>query len=165
MIENLLARWAGLAPRERRFVAGGALLVVATIVYLALFEPAWQGRRQLERDLPPLRGQVARMSSLAAEVTALERLPSSATSASAVRSRLESSLAAAGLAEKAEFKTVGERIELRIALVDFGAWIEWVDLAVREVRVRVIDASAVRDPRSGFAAVRVAFELPGGSSS
>lgn len=160
MIEPLIARWQALAPRERRLIGAGLAVIVLAIGYLVLFEPAWKGRRQLQRDLPALRAQVARMSTLAAEVQTLERSPQASGSASATRARLESSLRAAGLADKAEFRLAGERIDLRIPLVDFAAWVDWVDLAVREARVRVVDASVVRDPRSGYASVRVVFELP-----
>jgi type II secretory pathway component PulM len=67
----LVAWWQGLAERERRVLGGGALVLVAVLVWLLLWEPAAQGIRKLQADLPQLVAQDASMRALAAEAATL----------------------------------------------------------------------------------------------
>ena len=95
-----LARWwDGLAPRERRLVTGGLVVVLAVLVWLLLWEPPAQGIRKLQADLPQLRSQDAAMRAMAAEATTL-RSASGATAAIAPAERVAAvrrSLERAGL--------------------------------------------------------------------
>ena len=63
MLENLLQKWASLAPRDRRMliIAGCFLLVI--IFWQVLLEPAWVGRQRLQKTLPTLRADLAQMVS------------------------------------------------------------------------------------------------------
>ena len=161
MIENLLARWAGLAPRERRFVAGGALLVVATIVYLALFEPAWQGRRKIQAELPALRSQVGQIDALANEARQLAAIPAVDETPQALRRQFEQSLAAAGLKDHVtQMNFSGGVLDVRFSAVPFAGWVAWLDSALRETRLRVVDAVVTRDAVNGTATVKLALEGP-----
>ncbi len=64
---SLVAWWEGLASRERALLSSGAAVVVATIVYLLLWEPPASGIRKLQGDLPELRSQEASMRAMADE--------------------------------------------------------------------------------------------------
>ncbi len=98
MLEPLLQKWNALTPRDRRMLglAIGFLLIV--FLWLVAFEPAWDGRRQLARELPTLRADLAQMDQLALEA----RLASTSNrqaieSAAQLRARIEQSLEEAGL--------------------------------------------------------------------
>ena len=98
MIESLLLKWNALSPRDRRMLvlAGGFLLIVLT--WLLAFEPAWDGRRQLARELPALRSDLAQMDQLAEEARLAASAPRQGVeSASQLRTRVEETLADSGL--------------------------------------------------------------------
>lgn len=63
--------WQRLAPRERGLLAAGAVVLVAALVYLFLWEPPAQGIRRLQADLPQLRAQQATLRSMADEAARL----------------------------------------------------------------------------------------------
>ena len=70
---------AGLAQRERRVLGGGALVLVAVLVWLLLWEPPAQGIRKLQADLPQLVAQDASMRAMAAEAATLRAANGNAT--------------------------------------------------------------------------------------
>lgn len=161
MIETLLQRWRAMAPRERRMVGGGAAVLVLALIYLVLVEPAWKGRREIARDLPALRAQVAQMDALAAEAGRLAGAPAGTDSPAQLRERIEQSALSAGLSPRTQVQLVGERIEVRAKEVAFAQLTEWLDVVLRETRVRVIDVSIVRELAPGLVSARVALEGPG----
>lgn len=67
----LVAWWQRLAERERRLVVGGTAIVVAVLVYMMLWEPAADGIRRLQADLPQLRAQEASLRNMAGEAATL----------------------------------------------------------------------------------------------
>ena len=128
------------------------------LVWLVAFEPAWAGRQRLAEELPTQRAELARMASMMEEARALEATTRTASTGGSVRASLEKSLAAAGLAEGVQIEQRGDRYDLRFPAVPFAAWIDWVALAVRESRVRVVDAKLTRDPRDGYVAARLSLQ-------
>jgi general secretion pathway protein M len=158
MIEAFLGWWRERAPRERRILAAGAGILLVALVWLVAFEPAWVGRQRLAEELPMQRAELARMASMIEEARALESAAGATSAVGSVRASLEKSLAAAGLAEGVQIEQRGDRYDLRFPAVPFAAWLDWVALAVRESRVRVIDAKLTRDPRDGYVAARLSLQ-------
>lgn len=160
MLENLLQKWASLPPRDRRvlMIAGVFLLVI--LVWQLLFEPAWQGQRRLQKSLPGLRSDLARMDQLAAEATELARVSGAPVENSAqLKVRLEQSLLAQGMGkEMATVEAHSDIIEVRFRQAPFEAWIFWLDGAVRETRTRVVDLSITRESAGVFSG-RLALEV------
>ena len=98
MLENLLQKWASLAPRDRRMliIAGCFLLVI--IFWQVLLEPAWVGRQRLQKTLPTLRADLAQMDHMAAEARELANAADApAETVAQVTVRLEQSLLARGM--------------------------------------------------------------------
>lgn len=157
MLESILGWWRERAPRERTILAAGLVVVLLAAVWQLAFEPAWKGRQRLAQDLPAQRADLARMAAMIDEARSLEALASTGQGAGSVRSALEKSLAAAGLAGEVQIEQRGERFDLRFASVPFATWVDWVALAVRESRVRVVDARLTRDPRDGYVAARLSL--------
>ena len=89
MLENLLQRWHLMTPRERRIVIAGATLLGVALVWLLLFDPAWQARRALQAELPAMRGQLAQMEQLTDEARRLGAVPAGSDSPQAVKGQLE----------------------------------------------------------------------------
>jgi type II secretory pathway component PulM len=44
--------WMQREPRERRILAGGGAILVLVILYLLLWEPAFEGQRRIEKARP-----------------------------------------------------------------------------------------------------------------
>ena len=138
MFETLLQRWQLMAARERRLVVGAALVVALAIVYLVMIEPAWLGRQRLERELPALRSQLARIDQLADEARQLGTMSTTSETPQAVRARLEQSIDGAGLRPAlAQLSVNGSLFDLRFRGVPHAAWLAWLDLVVRDTRLRV----------------------------
>lgn len=161
MLESVLAWWRQRSLRERRVLGGGALLLLVLLVWLLAFEPAWHGTRRLAQELPAQRAQLARMASMIEEVQRLEAAAAAAVPAGSVRSTIDKSLSAAGLASGAQVEQRGDRYDMRFASVPFAAWLDWVALLVRESRVRVVDVRLTRDPHDGNVGVRLSVQAIG----
>lgn len=161
MIETLMQRWQLLAVRERRLVAGGAVLLAVVAVWLLLFEPAWQARAALQSELPVLREQLARVDQLADEAQRLSSVPAGSDSPQMRRTRIEQSIAGAGLSPSlAQLSVNGSLLELRFDQVPYAAWLAWLDTTTREMRLRVADVSIMREAARGLVSVRLALDTP-----
>jgi len=161
MLEPLLLKWNGLTARDRRMLALAAGFMVLVFAWLVAFEPAWNGRQQLAKELPGLRTDLAQMDQLAAEA----RMASTSNrqtneSAAQLRGRIEETLADAGLSSSlAQLEVNGEMIEARFRQADFEKWLYWLDGAIRETRMRVVDLSITRES-AGIVSGRLALEAP-----
>lgn len=165
VIEQFIQRWFQLAPRERRLIVLAGLVALFGAVYLGLIEPAWRDREAIQARLPGLRQQVAEADALVVEARSLSAAASSAPrpTLQAVRLRLEQSLENAGLRGALQQIQASETlIDLRFRDVTFGTWLEWLDTALRESRLRVADLSINRDTEPGRVTIRVVLEVAGG---
>lgn len=160
MIESLVRWWGSLTPRDRRVLAIGTGVVAVALLYLLAFEPAYQGRARLEKELPALRGQLAQMDALSGEVRRLAgQATQGADSPQQLRTQLEASIAAAGLKGSLSQLTLsGELIDLRFKGVPFAAWLSWFDTALRETRLRAVDIAIERDGAPGTVSARLTLE-------
>lgn len=161
MLEALLTRWQLLAARERRALAGAAALLAVVLAWLVLFEPAWDGRQRARGELPVLRAQLAQMEQLAGEAQRLGAVPGVAETPQAIQSQLRESVASAGLGPAlSQLTHSGGLFELRFKSVPYAAWLAWLDSAVRETRLRVVDAAVMREAGIGVVSARLSLELP-----
>jgi len=164
MIETLLQRWQQLSSRERRLLGVALGFAGMAVLYLALIEPAWNGRDAVRARLPALRDQVAQADLMVGDVRRLSAAAAAAPrpSLQAVRVRLEQSLESAGLRPALQqIQATESLIDLRFRSVPFAVWMAWLDTALRETRLRVADLSVTRDSEAGLVSVRMVLELPG----
>lgn len=161
MLEQLIARWSGLTKRDRRMVVFAGIFLLLVFGWLVAFEPAWKGRQALERELPVLRSDLAQMDQLALEArTASRNAQESTDSAAQLRGRIEQSLEEAGLTPSlAQLELSGELIEARFRQADYEKWLFWLDGALRDTRMRVVDLSLTRES-AGVVSGRLALEAP-----
>ncbi len=160
MLETLLQKWAGLPPRDRRILVIAAIFLGIVLVWQLLFQPAWQGTQRLQKSLPTLRADLARMDQLATEVRELSRIASApAENPAQLKVRLEQSLLAQGISkDMATVEAHSDIIEVRFRKAPFEAWVFWLDAAVRETRTRVVDLSVNREAPGVFSG-RLALEV------
>lgn len=159
MIETLMQRWQLLAVRERRMVVAGGALLALVAVWLWLLEPAWQGRRALQAELPTLRAQLARIDEMADEAQRLAAVRGGGESPQALKAQIEQSIDRAGLSGSLRRLSMnGSLFDLRFEAVAYAAWLAWLDTTTRELRLRVADVSITRGTGHGLVAVRLALE-------
>lgn len=160
VLESTLGRWRSLAPRERRVLGAGALVLLVAIVYLLLFEPAWLGRERLRTELPQLREQVARMDALTAEARTLGQAPVSRLSQEALRAELQRALNVAGLGNGATVELTGDLLRVRMREVPFGGVLDWSQQVTRDLKLRIVDASIARDAQAGLVSASLSLQSP-----
>ncbi len=163
MVESAITWWRALERRERRLVAGGSLVLLLAALWFLMFEPAWNGRERLRADLPQLREQVARMDSLAAEVETLSQVRGKDKAPAVVREELQRSLTAAGLDTQATIDAGSDVLKVKIDQAKFETVLSWLYGAVRDVKLRVVDASLVRGSQPGTVNATIGLETPGAS--
>lgn len=66
--ERLRAWWGTLAPREQRVLGAGAIVVAGAILYLGVWEPLAQARRDRQLALEDARALAAQLEALAVEI-------------------------------------------------------------------------------------------------
>ena len=159
-VETALSRWQTLNRRERRLVGGGALLVGVLLLWFVAFEPAWVGRDRLRDELPLLRSQVAKMESLAEEARRLAEVRGQPKAAAVVRADLQRSLGAAGLGNLATVDAGTDIIRVKIDQADFDAVLDWLYGVVRDIKLRVVDVTVVRDVQPGLVTTTLSLENP-----
>jgi general secretion pathway protein M len=72
---TLKARWDGLAPREKAWVAAAVAVVAAALVWLIALGPALRTLRGAEQEHRALDAQMQQMLSLQAQAQALQAQP------------------------------------------------------------------------------------------
>jgi type II secretory pathway component PulM len=138
---GLVRWWAGKTPAERRVVGVLALLIVASLGWLAVWRPLQRDVAALRVDVPATRAALAEGERMAAEMAGLARAapPPPAPDAPAAIERI---LAAHGLrdgAAKVEWRE--DRARITIDSVPFAALVEALDALDREARLTVVEAT------------------------
>ncbi|QVQ28829.1 type II secretion system protein GspM [Achromobacter deleyi] len=128
-------RYQALAPRERRLVAGAALLLGFALVFVSLIEPPLNTVRKLQAELPALRAQAAAVADLTAQAAALRQRSATPAGPMPARAELAASLERAGLA--ANLWSLGESdsgggVELSLEQAPSSALLRWLDGAGRD---------------------------------
>jgi general secretion pathway protein M len=133
--------WAQKTPRERRIVAGIALLVVVAIGWLAIWQPLQQDLAALRTAAPAERRALAEGERMAAEVA---RLASSAPAApapdaQAALERIVSERGLRGSGTQVEWRD--GRARIAIDAVRFDTLIAALEALEREARLRIVEAT------------------------
>lgn len=123
--------WAGLAPRERVILGGGALVLVLVLLYLLVWEPVAQQRQQLRADISALSADLAWMQQVAPQVKrrASQQInqPSTPAAGGSVLTLVEVSARAAGLHESLErVQPEGTGARLWFAETGFDGLLRWL---------------------------------------
>jgi general secretion pathway protein M len=159
-VEALAQRWNALAPRERRMLGIGFFVIAVSVVYFLMFEPAFLGRKKLLEELPSLRSQLGQVESLGSEARRLTAVPTGLDNPAALKGLIEQSVAASGLkGQLTQVTQTGDLIEARFKAVSFNQWLLWLDSAVRETRMRVVNVAMTKEGAEGLASGKVVFEV------
>lgn len=133
--------WAVRNARERTMLSAAVIVIAFGLFYALLLAPALTGREQLNRNLPLLRQQVARLQALAKESAALAGNVSP-TVATTSRENIEAALARNGLKPKSVTLT-GDYAKVQLVAVSFAGTLVWLEEMQRTALLSVVDANIV----------------------
>lgn len=160
MMDALQNFWSQRAPRERLALAAAAGVVLLTLIFLLLIEPAATGIPRLERTLPVARTQAEELDRLLAEVARLKAKPQTAVLAPAeARAALERSLESAGLKASRITPLTDGDLQITFANVPYAAWSTWVAGAERELGAKASIVAARATGTPGAADIEMTLRL------
>lgn len=137
--DQLALYWLARTEQEQKYLAAGGAVVVLALVYALLIDPAVSGRARLQRELPQLRQQAARLQSMAAEAAELARQPAPQVTPM-TREAMLASLATRSIVP-GTLTVAGENARLQVSNVSFANLYAWLDAQRRENRVAVQEGS------------------------
>ncbi len=137
--DQLALYWLARTEQERKYLAVGGAVALLALVYALFIDPAVSGRARLQRELPQLRQQAARLQSMAAEAAELARQPAPQVTPM-TREAMLASLATRSIVP-GTLTVAGENARLQVSNVSFANLYAWLDAQRRENRVAVQEGS------------------------
>lgn len=154
MSSAIADRWALLAPRERAFIAGGAVVVAAALAWATLGEPAGDGRARSARE--PERSTL-RLARARADAAVIATRPV-VTPREAPDVAIRAALARRGIgAADATVAVAGGRATLTLVSVRFDHLVGLIDALARDEALHVAEATIL--PRVEPGRVRAELQL------
>jgi general secretion pathway protein M len=143
LISDLQASWAKRELRERRILSFVAFLTVLSIVYLIGIDPAIRNRHSLEKSIPQLKQNAAKMNDLAAQYQVLSKSLAEGV-APITREVIESTLARRNIKTQS-LSVTNEIVRFQVNVVAYSNMMEWLlemqraaRLTVEEIRITAL---------------------------
>lgn len=144
--QSISTFWGDRNEREKKQIALAGIVALLGLIYALLIDPAYSGRKQLEKSLPVLRQEAADMQALAGEASALANNPASAATEMSKES-LEASMAGKGLKPQ-NVAVTANLAKIQLSSVSFAGLVVWLDELQKTARVTVLDANIVALPQA-----------------
>lgn len=155
--QSWLARyWPVRTVQERRAILAAAVVVVPALFYLLLWHPAHVAVEKLQRSVPKLHAQAARLQEQAVEAEALRhRSQPALLDAGNLKTTIEESAQRQLLRDSISSLTVQDGNTVRITLdsVSFAQWLKWLHELQREQHIRADSVSVAALPQPGMVSV------------
>ena len=152
-----VARWRGLAPRERTIVRAAGIFVAIVLLWVVAVAPAWHTLNQAPAQLNQLDSQLQTMQRLAAEAAELRNM----APVSAMQSSAALLAATDRLGSKAQLILQDDRATVTFNSTSGGDLQSWLAEVRSAARARVTEAQLSRD--AGGYAGTVVLSLKAGS--
>lgn len=151
------ARWAALAPRERRLVKAAGLAVGLAVVWMIAVQPAWRTLRDTPAQVDALELQLQQMQRMAVESQQLRATPAvkSAQATEALRAATDR------LGPSAKLAVLGDRATLTVEGVSGEALAAWLGEVRSAARARPDEAKLSRGPNGYSGSVVLSLARPG----
>lgn len=162
-LEQLRARWAALADRERQALAAGGAVLGVVLFYLLVWEPVVQARAERAQALAGSRSLAARLELIGAEVQKNRgATPSITTRNQSLLSVVDQSSKSSQLGKApSRLQPDGDTgVKLWIEDVSFDAVVRWLHDLERRHGVQVQDADIERRSGAGLVNVRLTLVRP-----
>lgn len=145
--QELQARWAALAPRERMMVAAAGGIVVLALLWWVALAPAIATLRSADTQHRALDAQLATMQRLQAQAKAMQALPRQ-NPEEAMR-QLEATIRAQ-LGVSARYSIAGDRVTLALTNTPAPALAQWLSQVRTNARAIPGEARLTRNPAGGW---------------
>lgn len=140
LISELKSSWERRELKERRILSLVALLILASVIYLLGFEPAIANRQSLEKSIPQLKQNAAKMTDLAAQYSGLAKSIAEGV-APITREVVESTLSRRNIKTQS-LSVTNEIVRFQANVVAYASLMEWLlemqraaRLTVEEIRI------------------------------
>ncbi|MBC3879768.1 type II secretion system protein M [Undibacterium sp. LX40W] len=146
LIEEIKSSWTKRELRERRILSFIGLITLVSIVYLVGVEPALRNRSNLEKSIPQLKQNAAKMTDLAAQYSALSKTLSEGV-APISRELIESTLARRNIKTQS-LSVSNEIVRFQVNVVAYSNMMEWLLEMQRVARLTVeeIKVTSLTEP-------------------
>lgn len=133
--------WADIAPRERKLISIGLLILLPLALYLYVWQPITSERARLALRVDKLRGELQLMRAQSEEVKHL-RQQAAIRSADTLEASAKLVAARFGLADSFSALTAqsSDRLNVEMQAAPFDAWLRWVG----ELNLQGISLSACK---------------------
>lgn len=163
-MSQLRQRWESLEPRERRVLGAGAVVVLALIVYLFVWEPLAQSRDEWRVRVAAAETDLAWMRGVAPEVLARRGAAPTATApdSRSLLARVDASVREAGLAAallRVE-PVAANQVRATFEQAGFDALMRWLETLAQRHGTRVTEMSVQRADGVGVVDARLGLEEP-----
>ena len=142
------AWWEGLSSRERLLTAGGAMLVLALLLYALAWQPFQASHRRLRQSVAEQRAELAIMRQMAREIKQLGESNGKplATEGRSLLTLVDQTARAAGLGAALKRVTPqGEdRLGVQFDAVEFDKLVPWLGALERDHRIVIVNLSVDR---------------------
>jgi general secretion pathway protein M len=157
------AYWDALPPRDRKMLAGGAIIVAALLAWAFVWHPFALAREQLARRVVSDRAALAWMRGAQAQISGLAAKGARGTADRQGKSLLalaDVSARGAGLASaRMRVEPAGPRsVRVSFEGVNFDALVGWIETIARDYGVQATDLSTDRVEGLGLVNARVTLE-------
>ena len=141
------AWWGSLTSRERLLTTGGAVIVLALLIYTLVWQPFQASSRRLRQSVAEQRAELAAMRQMAEEI---KRLGGSSgkpsTDGRSLLTLVDQTARAAGLG--AALKRVApqgaDRLSAQFDAVEFDKLVPWLGALERDYRIAIVNLSVDR---------------------
>lgn len=145
--QELLARWAQLAPRERAMVAGAGGIVLVALLWWIAFAPAIATLRTADAQHRALDAQLANMQRLQAQAKAMQALPRQ-NPEEAMR-QLEATIRQQ-LGSSARYSIAADRVTVSLTNTPAPALAQWLAQVRTNARAIPGEAKLTRNAGGGW---------------
>lgn len=157
--------WDSRSAQERKILKWSAWALTPVLVYVVLWQPAYQAVQKLQVTVPVMHMEAERLRVQAGEVEMLRHRPKPAMlDAVAMKSTIEDSASRHSLREAVSTLDLQEPNAVRITLasVSFEQWLSWLRALQQEQHIRAESVSVALLPQAGM--VKISATLINGGT-
>lgn len=143
LFSELKSSWSKRELRERRILSFVALICVLSVIYLLGIDPAVRNRQNLEKSIPQLKQNAAKMSDLAAQYSIVSKSLADGVTP-ITREAIEATLARRNIKTQS-LSVTNEIVRFQVNVVAYSNMMEWLlemqkaaRLTVEEIRVTAL---------------------------
>lgn len=156
------ARWNALAPRERLLLLCAAAVLLAALLYLAVWEPLVKSNQRLRGDVSQLRSNLSWLRSVEPEVSRLRGRNMGVANGGTLLNLVDQGSKSNGLASSiTRLQPEGEKeVRLWFDQVSYESLMRWVLELETAQGVQVAELNVGRTANAGMVSARLILRRP-----